>query len=836
MRALACAFVVVGLAVGGAHASRTSSESSRGTGPSSDAAPHSRSHPVDSPQRKTYTELNALRVDRTRIYHVRQFPLRRDALRLVFEDGTLGLLEPYRGRVLGAVFSGSGRVLAVPRDLAEKRSLSRFLGAPLLDRQLTKAYLRFTDGTPGDIEAFLKSSGARAIEDPSFLSDWNPVIANLNPPSSLRSLRDLDSTSPLPFFNATLVSSQQGVFEVSVDDRRPEQVLMGQVKYRDGGRYYDLWAMFPRAEGAAQPDPATAVRYSIDTTLQDDLTLQAKAHLTLRALRDGERLIPLILSRGLRVQSVTAAGGVSLDFFQNEDLSEQQALRSGNDLFFVVLPAPTRKGQEFEWEVTYSGSVITSAGNQVFFVGERGTWYPRPIDDLAFCPMDLSFRWPKKLNLVATGKKLEEHEDGEMRVSHWTSEVPMAFAGFNLGNYTSVSAEAGPVHITVNANQQLEEALFGMLRARTSSAVFHGPLGWRRTSEIWRLASTSSGEVPPPPTEVIGRLASDISDAIRNMEQWNGPFPFSQLQVSPLPAAVGESWPGLIYLSTMTFVPKDVQKRAGIEQRARFSFSDLMPFHELAHQWWGNLTAFSSYRDEWIMEGLANYCALQFLDTRHPGDRVMAQTLEEFRGDLLEKLPESTLTADQIGALTLGPRLDSSLTPDGFRRVIYPKGTWVIHMLRMMLQQRDAASPDARFHELLSVLLEKHRFAQLTEADLRAEMARLMPPEMDLEGTHSLDWFFDEWVHSIGIPHYSLDYRSVPEAKAFVVEGTLRQAGVPDTFLARVPLYRANLPGKPVLLGWVVTSGEETHFRFHSAVKPDRILIDPNQTLLAATE
>lgn len=790
------------------------------------------SHPSDSPYRKTYAELNALRVDPARVYRVRQFALRRDAVRLVFEDGTLGLLDPFHGRILGAVFSGKARILATPRDPAEKRSLSRFLGAPLLDRQVSKAYLRFTDGTAGEIEAFLRGANSQPAADPAFVSDWNPVVANLNPPSSLRSLRDLDSTSPLPFFNLALVSAQQGVFEVSVDDRRPEQILMGQVKYREGGRYYDLWAMFPRAGGPGQPDPAVATAYAIEATIQEDLTLQGQARVTLRAKRDGERMIPLILSRGLRVQSVTSASGAALDFFQNEDLSEQQVIRSGNDLFFVVLPEPTRIGQEFDWKVNYSGSVITSAGNKVFYVGERGTWYPRPTDSIAFCPYELTFRWPKKLNLVATGKKTAEHEEGDVLVGHWVSDGPIAFAGFNLGNYTSASVDAGAVRITVNANHQLEEALAGLFRSRASIAPAHG---WRRTADVWRV--TNPGPEPPPvPADATAQLASDIGDAMKSMEQWNGAFPFTQLQVSPLPGALGESWPGLIYLSTLTFVPKDAQQRAGIEERLRFSFSDLMPFHELAHQWWGNFTAFTSYRDQWIMEGLANYCALLYLDTRRPADRVLSLTLDGFRSDLLEKLPDTQEATDQIGALSLGPRLDSSLTPDGFRRVIYPKSTWVIHMLRMMLQQPGAKDPDARFRELLRALLEKHRFGPLTEGDLRQELARMLTPEMDLEGMHSMDWFFDQWVHSTGIPHYSVTFGSTPEAKGFLVQGTLHQSGVPSTFLARVPVYRANTPGKPVLLGWVVTSGGETHFRFHSPVKPERVVTDSGQSLLAVTQ
>jgi hypothetical protein len=793
-------------------------------------------HPANSPERKLYDELNALRADRSRVYHIRQFALRRDAVRLVFEDGTLGLLEPFYGRVLGAIFSGSARVLATPRDPAERRSLSRFLGAPLLDTPVSKVYLRFTDGTAEEIEAFLRSADAKPVDDPAFAADWNSVLGNLNPASSLRTLRDIGSPSPLPFFEAALAGSAHGVFEVSVDDRRLEQILMGQVKYREGGRYYDLWAMFPRAEGPGQPEAVVPVRYSIETTVQDDLVLRGRTRMVLRALRDGERILPLILSHELRVQSVSDAAGRSLDFFQNEDLSEQEVLRRGDDLFYVVLPEPTRAGEEFQWEVKYSGNVITEAGNGVYYVGERGAWYPRPNDAARFCSFELTFHWPRKLNLVATGKKTEEHEEGEWRTGRWTSDVPMALAGFNLGSYTRASAEAGAVHITVNANQQLEQSLYSLFRAHSGLAPASGPIGWRRTSEAWKIANLATTEPPPMPAAVIGQLAKDIGDALRSLEQWNGPFPFARLEVSPLPAALGQSWPGLIYLSTMTFVPKDVQQRAGIDERARFSISDLMPFHELAHQWWGNLAGSANYRDEWIMEGLANYCALLYLDTRRPGERVLAHALELYRGDLLARLPDGSQTVDQIGPLALGQRLDSSLTPNGFSRVTYAKGTWVVHMLRMMWQDPAAKDPDARFRSLLHALLGKYRFATLSESDLRRELARIMTPGMDLESMHSLDWFFDQWVHATGIPHYSVDYKVTPGTKGVVIQGTLRQEGVPESFLARVPLYRANGPGKPVLLGWVTTSGTETAFRFHAPVAPEHIVIDPGQSLLAVTQ
>jgi hypothetical protein len=71
-----------------------------------------------------------------------------------------------------------------------------------------------------------------------------------------------------------------------------------------------------------------------------------------------------------------------------------------------------------------------------------------------------------------------------------------------------------------------------------------------------------------------------------------------------------------------------------------------------------------------------------------------------------------------------------------------------------------------------------------------------------------------------------------PRGNAFVVTGKLAQLGTDDTFTAAVPLYTVRVAGKPERLGVVVTTGAETRFQFESRIRPTRIVIDPNLTLL----
>jgi hypothetical protein len=59
---------------------------------------------------------------------------------------------------------------------------------------------------------------------------------------------------------------------------------------------------------------------------------------------------------------------------------------------------------------------------------------------------------------------------------------------------------------------------------------------------------------------------------------------------------------------------------------------------------------------------------------------------------------------------------------------------------------------------------------------------------------------------------------------------------VPQSFIARVPLYAASPGGHPVLLGTVVAAGPETQFNFTSSTSAHKLLIDAKMTLLCTTE
>ncbi|HZV86652.1 MAG TPA: M1 family aminopeptidase [Candidatus Binatus sp.] len=790
---------------------------------------------ADQSPHEFYDALNALRLDPASTYQLvtaNRIELRRGDVEIYFEEGKLAFLAPIDGRVTGFVFSGRGHALAFPRDVVEKQQMAHFLGAPVLDQVFITAYVRFTDDAADDLLHQFQTAKLAPQSDAAFASLSDPLVAQLNAPQSLRILEDRLSQNPKPYFYAALEGVDTGPFDFIFDPQRREQVLFGQNRKSGNAMYYDVWASYSVPGSAPSPVAFHALDYTLDTTVLPDNSLDATAAVHVRAEISGERVLTFQLSRALHAETVTGDQNKPLAYFQNEGMTPQERSVRGNDYLHVVLPQPSQKGQEFTIRFHYRGNVIENAGNEVLFVGARESWYPHLGDQAEFASYDLTMRWPRHLKLVATGAKFDEQIAGDFRVGRWRSDKPLSIAGFNLGEYASSSITSESRTIDVYANRQLEQALSNRLDSASPDSLppVNIPYGLPggRSREAMRPA-------PPSPADALKQLGKDIDSSIRFYEKFGGPFPFRTLSVSQIPGSFGQGWPGLLYISTFSFLSPEEQNRAGLSPAHQEAFTDIVPYHEVAHQWWGNVVGWSSYRDQWIDEAIANYLALLFADSRKPSGHELRVWLERYRKQLEEKVSGSDTPVGEIGALPLGNRLNSSKSPFGFEELIYSKGSWVMHMLREMLRQPGAKDPDAKFVAFLRNISTKYAYRALSTEDLQHEVEAVMTPAMDLEGGRSMEWFFEQWVRGTGIPHYRVEFSTHHTDKGEVVRGKLFQTGVPRSFIASVPLYANNGSGHNAFLGAVVAAGPETSFHFVTQAPPHKLVIDPQMTLLCTT-
>jgi len=322
-------------------------------------------------------------------------------------------------------------------------------------------------------------------------------------------------------------------------------------------------------------------------------------------------------------------------------------------------------------------------------------------------------------------------------------------------------------------------------------------------------------EHPPDPLERLKTLAGEVASALEFMASKFGPPALPHLTVSPIPGAFGQGFPGLIYLSTLSYINALPGSRNAASQSAEIFYQDMLQAHETAHQWWGNRVTNSSYRDNWLMEALANYSALMYLEKRR-GARSLETMLDSYRDALLAK-NEAGQPVDSAGPIVLGMRLESSQEPRAWRAITYGKGSWIVHMLRRRMGEE-------RFLAMLAELAKRYDRKDLTTEDFRLFAAQYLPPKSD---DPKLESYFEHWVYGTGVPTLKLNYT----VKNLKLTGTVTQTGVDDDFTTVVPVEIQTARGKSITQ-WVRTGSTPATFTVALQAPPLKVLLDPRQSVL----
>ncbi|HEV2176906.1 MAG TPA: M1 family aminopeptidase [Terriglobia bacterium] len=783
-----------------------------------------------SDSNQIFQELQDVSVDPSQIYALRDFRMTRDRVTFYFNRGFVGFLTKVQGEVTGAVFSGEGEVLLVPPNPVEKQSLARFTQSPILEEQFSSVYLRFTDQTA---QALLSKARRPDPDDPEqptgFAEQWNKLVPSLNTAHSMRILQEWLSARDHSYFFAQLSGLNLGTFQVTVDQHLPEAVQVAAVEPRNNRLFADIWCSFESLAQARKASPAATparVRsYTLDTRIHSNNSLTARVVLQLESLSSADRMIVFALSRHLKVSDVKDGSGKSLVVFQNPALEESQVEARGSDWVAVVLAAPHALGQPYTLTFTYQGDVIADVGNGVFYVGEHDSWYPNlGLSDRA--KYDLTFTYPGRLTLVATGKRVEESSAGGVTRSRWVSDGAVPVAGFNLGHYDERERRLGDVSIELYATQEAEAALekrYLASQSPESVIVDQGPDG--------PVPVVIPRAVPPlAPAALLDHVADSAAEAVRYFQTLFGPFPYSRLAISQIPGDFGQGWPGLVYLPTLAFLPRAERTQLGVRHSADELQEQVSVAHEIAHQWWGNMVGWKTYHDQWLSEGFASYAAALELARGPDGSRKFRDLLAGYRKDLLARNKDGA-TVDSEGPIWLGQRLSNSLDPTGYDTIVYQKACWVLHMLRMLLRD-PATGSDVRFFKMLRDFAAEYRDQDPSTEDFIRHAQKYMTMADDLDHNRSLDWFFNEWVYGTGIPTYRLRAATKRlRGGRWIVEGTIEQSGVPPGFEMLVPVAARYGKDRKVTLGRVVVGASGGRFRFIIAESPSSIAIESDNVL-----
>jgi hypothetical protein len=501
-------------------------------------------------------------------------------------------------------------------------------------------------------------------------------------------------------------------------------------------------------------------------------------------------------------------------------------------------------GQKIRLRFVYGGEVIAEAGKGLLYVGARGNWYPNRGLDMA--DFDLTFHYPAGWTLLATGKSVpvsqpataaSETAGGGEQASRWISERPIPVAGFNLGKYIRGVAQAGNVTVAAYATAGLERDFPSAPPQKMEMNPQPSVLPFPPT-----VVPVLITPAAPSPARNATVVAESAAAAMSYYSERFGPFPYSQLALTQLPGPESQGWPGLVFLSSYAFLTS--QQRSDLHMTAvQTMLGQMVPAHETAHQWWGDLVTWTTYRDQWFSEGLANYCSLMMLQKSNPAG--FRQIMEKYRQDLVHKNKDGIFTKD-AGPVTLGTRLLSSHFPEGYEAISYGRATWLLYMLRSMLQDATATEhageqnagtkgDDDLFVRSLRKVRERYEGKAITTRELLNVFAEDLPPRLRYEGKVSLDWFLDGWVNGTSLPRLELqNVKFSAKTNTTVATGVIRQKDAPENLVTSVPIYAVGSGKALTLAGRVFADGAESSFRLSVPAGTHKLLLDPNETILTA--
>ncbi len=642
--------------------------------------------------------------------------------RFFIEEGVLVPAEPIGGERYEFVFLGSGQFQFEPLEEVERDQLDLFTDEEHVDAQIDQAVLVLasrtaaghltSQGEPAELEEDERTQANEIFED------WRDAGGrhSLAVEAALLRLAWEDPTYAA-YFAGWFHNEELEDFYYLVEPDSDEQITLGRFepieatdkerrkierqlgKAQKKGRLiglevdhlgqWDTWVSLALGEGAAEA-PAVE-RHLIDFTVESGLEMiSARWTGTVRGGSYAAQVLRLTLDNDLQADSV-AVDGEGTDFH-----------RHGVEIL-VRLPRPLEPGASAEVEIGYSGRGFEDWGN-IVVLRNSTHWYPQP-GELGKATYDVTLRWPKNLDLVASGRREQGGVEGNQRWERRVLESPAWAFGFEIGRYEIERTVVGDVQLALAVD-----------------------------SATKRSAGGNRDDLLPAAAE-----------AIAYFEELFGPAPHKEITLVTTPRGYSQSLPGLITLSSAALSDDWISDL----------FRDIDPrvlvAHEVAHQWWGHVVFWKSYRDQWISEAMANYAASLY--AKH---RLRASELRPTGA-----WKSSVGRYDDLGPVVLGQRLASSKSRRAYSEIVYKKGAVVFDMLARRYGE------DV-FPRILRAILDAVRFEPISTEQFLDLVERVTDTDTST--------FAEQFVYGTGIPEVVYDYAFEQGADGgWKIIGSIRQ-------------------------------------------------------------
>ena len=469
---------------------------------------------------------------------------------------------------------------------------------------------------------------------------------------------------------------------------------------------------------------------------------------------------------GLTIDGITAQGAVLAE----HELTDEKLI--------LIFKEPIAAGAETSVSITYHAQPTVGlhfrtpemgykAGDtQVWSQGEAEQhhfWFPSyDYPNMRFTS-EVICHVPEGMEVVSNGSLIGKEKSGELIAWHWKQDKPHV-------NYL-VAMAAGYFH------------------------KIEGKVGALPLAVL----------VPPSEKEQAENAFRDTAKIIEFYQRETGvPFAWDKYyQVYCLDFTAGG-----MENTSCTFQAARLLFQSDTEQLRSLHWLDA---HETAHQWFGDLVTCRDWSHLWLNEGFATYYTALYDEQRDGRDAMLFTLWNDAQG---------VLTAPDTKPIVWRDYRDP-MEQFGYR--VYPKGAWVLHMIRSRL------GPEL-YRKSIHAYLERHRNGIVTTDDLQEALEQ--------QSGLSFDQFFDQWLHHGGVPELKVDYAwdaatkqarlNVKQVQKLSAEVMLFQLDVPVRFFVK---------GQEKPFDFKVSAGKaEEDFFFPLPSAPELVRVDPDYTLLAKIE
>ena len=157
--------------------------------------------------------------------------------------------------------------------------------------------------------------------------------------------------------------------------------------------------------------------------------------------------------------------------------------------------------------------------------------------------------------------------------------------------------------------------------------------------------------------------------------------------------------------------------------------------------------------------------------------------------------------------------------------MVYPKGAFVLQMLRSLMWDKETQDKDfiALMHDFVTSEFNQNASTER----FRTLVTKHMKANMDLGGDHTMNWFFNQWVYGTELPRCRMEYSLKPAADGKVLlTGTVTQSDVSNDFrMAEGPDLCGEIDRQTVRLGSAVVAGNASspEFKLLLPKRPKRV-------------